>query len=398
MLYVYNDLVRAADSKLVTALVLLDLSSAFDTVDHSTLLTVLDRRFGVRESAMDWFSSYLSDRTQTFCANGVMSRPIPVTCSVPQGSVLGPVLFISYTDDVASIFDSHQVNHHLYADDKQAYVSVPVNNVSLARQILESCISDITSWCTSRRLQLNAAKTELIWFGSRQMLEKLTDSDLTLDTGTTVIRPVKSVRDLGVHLDSELTMKSHISKVVCSCYHQLRRIRQVRRMVGQDVAQQLVSAFILSRLDYCNSLLSRLPGSTIQPLQRVMNAAARVIMNLSLRDHVKPALKQLHWLPVEQRITYKLCLFMHHIHIGQAPQYLSDCVSTVSAASGRYRLRSTGSAVYVLPRTRTRFEERGFFYSGPAAWNTLPCDLHDITDTSTFRKRLKSVLFDRAYH
>jgi len=212
-----------------------------------------------------------------------------------------------------------------------------------------------------------------------------------------VIRPVKSVRDLGVHLDSELTMKTHISKVVSSCSHQLRRICQIRRLVGQDVAQQLVSAFILSRLDYCNSLLSLLPGSTIQPLQRVMNAAARVIMNLSLRDHVKPALKQLHWLPVEQRIIYKLCLFMHYIRIGQAPKYLSDCVSTVSAPSGRYRLRSTGSAAYVLPRTRTKFGECGF-YSGPAASNTLPSDLHDITDTSTFRKRLKNVLFDRAYN
>jgi len=308
------------------------------------------------------------------------------------------VLFISYTEDVTSIFDSHQVNHFLYADDKQAYVSVPVYNVSLARQTLEHCISDITLWCASRRLQLNASKTELIWFGSRKMLSKLTDSDLTLDTGTTVIRPSKFVRDLGVHLDSELPMKTHISKVVSCCCHQLRRIRQVRRHVGQDVAQQLVSSFILSRIDYCNSLLSRLPRSTIQPLQHVMNAAARVIMNLLLRDHVKPALKQLHWLPVEQRITYKLCLFMHHIEAGRAPQYLSDCVSTVSALDSRYRLRSTGLADYVLPRTRTKFGERGFSYCGPATWNTLPSDLHHITDTDSFKKRLKSVLFDRAYH
>ena len=99
----------------------------------------------------------------------------------------------------------------------------------------------------------------------------------------------------------------------------------------------------------------------------------------------------------QQRIIYRLCLFMHYIHIGQAPKYLSDCVSTVSAASGRYRLRSTGSAAYFLPRTRTKFGKRGFFYSGPAAWNTLPSDLHDITDTSTSRKRLKNVLFDRDY-
>ena len=103
-------------------------------------------------------------------------------------------------------------------------------------------------------------------------------------------------------------MKIHISKVVSSSYHQLRRIRQVRQLIGQDVAQQLVLAFILSRLDYCNSLLSCLPWSTVQPLQHVMNAAARVIMNWSLRNHVKPELKQLHWLPVQ------LCLFMHQIH------------------------------------------------------------------------------------
>jgi len=113
MLCVYNDLLRAVDSKLVTSLVLLDLSLAFDTIEHSTLLTVLDQRFGVQESAMDWFSTYLSDRTQMFCVNAVMSRTIPVTCSVPQGSVLGPMLFISYTADVTSIFDSHQVNRHL---------------------------------------------------------------------------------------------------------------------------------------------------------------------------------------------------------------------------------------------------------------------------------------------
>ena len=122
-------------------------------------------------------------------------------------------------------------------------------------------------------------------------------------------------------------------------------------------------------------------------------------MNLSLRDHVEPALKLLRWLPVQQRIIYKLCLFMHHIHTGQAPQYLSDCVSTVSALSGRYRLRSTGSADYVLPRTRTiDFENEVSPTVTQPPEHTLPSDLHDITDTGAFRKRLKSVLYGRVYH
>ena len=125
-----------------------------------------------------------------------------------------------------------------------------------------------------------------------------------------------------------------------------------------------------------------------------MNAAARAVMALSTRDHVKPALKQL---PVEQRISYKLCLLMHYIHTGLAPQYLSNCVSTISSSANRYRLRSCDTADYILPRTRTEFGEHGFHYSGPAAWNTLPSDLHDVTDTNVFKKRLKTVLFDRAY-
>ena len=117
-----------------------------------------------------------------------------------------------------------------------------------------------------------------------------------------------------------------------------------------------------------------------------MNATARVIVNLSLRDYVKPALKQLHWLPIEHRITYKLCLLMHVIHISQAVQYLTDCISKVSTAGGRYMLRLTDSAEYVLPRTRTKLRQLGFCYSGSAARNSLPSDLHECLSVTTVRR------------
>jgi len=115
-------------------------------------------------------------------------------------------------------------------------------------------------------------------------------------------------------------MKAHVSKVAGSCLYQLRRLRQIRRLVVQEVTAQLVSAFILSRLDYCNSVLAGLPRCTTEPLQRVLNAAARLILNLRLHDHVTPALlQQLHWLPIQYRITYKLCLTMHLVHTNRAP-------------------------------------------------------------------------------
>ena len=185
-----------------------------------------------------------------------------------------------------------------------------------------------------------------------------TDSDLTPDTGTTVIRPLKSIHDLGVYLDSELTMKTHISKVVSCCHHQLCRIRQVRRLVRQDVAQHLVSAFILSWLDYCNTLLSRLPRSTIQPLQHVMNAAAQVIMNLSLHDHVSQLWSSYIGCQLSKAL-YTSCVCSCITSTLDKHHNTCQTISTVSALSGRYRLRSTGSVDYVLPRTKTKFGERG---------------------------------------
>ena len=128
-------------------------------------------------------------------------------------------------------------------------------------------------------------------------------------------------------------MKTHVSKVASSCFYQLRRLRQITRLVGQEVAAQLVSAFILSRLDYCNSVLAGLPRCTTEPLQHVLNAAARLVLNLRPRDHVTPALQQLHWLPIDYSITYKLCFIMHLVHAKHAPQYLSDSVQSVPCSS-----------------------------------------------------------------
>jgi len=202
VLCVHNELVHAIDEQRITGLVMLDLSAVFDTVDQSILLSVLERRLGVCDTTLSWFTSYLSGRTQTFHVNGTSSDQLPVICSVPQGSSAGPVEFIAYTEDVSEVFNRHGVQHHLYADDKQAYVNAPVSDVPTARATLQSCITDVGDWCSSRRLQLNETKTELIWFGSKKILGKVRESELNLTVGSNIIQPVKSVRDLGVQLST----------------------------------------------------------------------------------------------------------------------------------------------------------------------------------------------------
>jgi len=153
---VYNDVVRAVDKGQVPPLVLLDLSSVFDTVDHDCLLSVLQRRFSVDGDAMTWFRSYPADRTRTFVAGKDHYGPLPVNCSVPQGSVLGPIKFIAYTADVSEVIAQHGVSYHLFADDEQLYTAVSRDEIQVARQRLTSCISVLRDWCASRRLQLNA--------------------------------------------------------------------------------------------------------------------------------------------------------------------------------------------------------------------------------------------------
>ena len=174
------------------------------------------------------------------------------------------------------------------------------------------CVFELHRWCASRRLQLNPSKTEIIWFGSRSSLSKMEGIELALHVGNDVIEPTSCVRDLGVFLDCELSMKQHIGKVASACFYHLCRLRQVRRILGEAVVARLVSAFILSRLDYCNSVLANLPKKTIEPLQRVQNAAARLVARIGTRDHITPVLRSLHWLPIKLRIQYKLCVLMHH--------------------------------------------------------------------------------------
>jgi len=400
VLKVISDIFDAADAdpSKVTMLGMLDLSAAFDTVDHEILLERLRRSYGISGKALSWLASFLDGRSQTvdFCGRrSVLAR---LFFGVPQGSVLGPLLFVLYTADVIKIAESLGVRVHSYADDTQLYLHCPASDEQTTVDQLKSCIQRIGVWMKSNRLKLNADKTQFMWLGTRQQLAKLKVRSLVLDGVNIEISD--TAINLGVTLDSELTMQKHAGAVARSCFYQLRQLRSVRRILTRDAALTLVHAFVTSRVDYCNSVFAGSTEAVIKRLQAVLNAAARLISTKKRSDHITPVLRdELHWLPIRQRISYKVALMVYRCLHGLAPVYLSQACIPVSSLSGRRSLRSAAHGDLFIPPTRTvRFGQRSFCSTGPVTWNSLPTDVRDPSlSIEQFKKKLKVCLFRQAY-
>ena len=210
---------------------------------------------------------------------------------------------------------------------------------------------------------------------------------MILNLGVVTVNPVESVRDRGVILNSELSMRQHISKITQICYFHLRRIRQLRWTLDTLKLQRLVSAFILSRIDYCNAVLGSLLASTTASLQRVLKIAARLVVGHSTGND---AMRKLHWLPISHRILFKLCLFMFAVVNNTSPVYITEMTTPISALPGRGRLRSAATDMYDIAHTRTKFGDRAFSVAGPREWNSLPADINSIHELTNIKRAIKT--------
>ena len=398
LLKIFSDILDAADSAQVTLLGLLDLSAAFDTVDHDILLTRLHKSYGVGGTALAWISSFIQGRQQSVTFNGHQSTRIQLKYGVPQGSVLGPLLFILYTSDVISIAASLGVGAHFYADDSQLYLHCLATDQSTAALRLAECIERVEGWMNSNRLKLNSDKTQFLWLGSRQQLAKIDTKTMTI--GEHRIESSTSAKNLGVTFDSELGMDLHVNNITRSCFYQLRQLISIRRSLSTDAAKTLVHSLISSRVDYCNSIFYGATNIVVRRLQSVLNAAARLISNKRKFDHITPVLRDhLHWLPIRQRIEFKIAVFVRNAVHGRGPTYLSRTCNPVREVDARAHLRSAVRGDLTVPRTKTRrFGPRSFRVSGPVVWNSLPEDIR-IPELSLerFKSMLKTHLFRQAY-
>ena len=246
------------DNNKIRILTLLDLSAGFDTIDHQILLTRLQHSFVISGPALSWFSSYLSNRTHAVTINSLQSEHTTLHYGVTQGSVLGPVLFILYTQPLFNLVSKHAVSHHAFADDNQLYKISTLDAIHQSIETLQNCTIDVKSWMTANKLQLNDNKTEaMIILSNRMSVHSPLPS--VIHIGDTDVPFVLSVKNLGVTLDSNLSMSQHISNTCKAAYIQIRHVSSIRHLLTTQATQTLVCSLVLSRLDYCNSLLSGCP-------------------------------------------------------------------------------------------------------------------------------------------
>ena len=398
LLKVQSDILQNMDEQRVTLLVMLDLSAALDTIDHKILLETLRSGVGVGGTALQWFTSYLSNRTQQVKVHGVTSEKINLDTGVPQGSCLGPVLFTAYVADLFRIIQKHLLDAHGYADDHQLYLSFrpsPTTNQQEALAAMERCISELRAWMIKNQLMVNDTKTEFMLIGTKQQLERVQISSIKV--GQDDIQPVTFVRNLGVIFDSQLKMDLHVTKACKTAYYHLHNIRRIRKYLTDDATCSIIHAFVTSQIDYCNSLLSGLPDNLIKKVQRVQNTAARLVCKLRKYDRITPAFITLHWLPVKYRIIFKVALLVHKGVHGNAPSYITEML--VMKSSSRYVMRSNNACMLTVPKHRcSTLGARAFAVQGPKQWNDLPTELRLCSDTAEFKRKLKTHLFTKFVH
>ena len=344
---------------------------------------------------MEWFRSYLSDRTQFVNVNGSTSERHVLKFGVPQGSVLGPLLYSMYTSPLSDIACKHELSFHFYADDTQLYVTFEtssLNDIELSKCKLEACVREIDTWMLLNRLKLNKDKTELLVISSLHLARPTLSHIHVCDER---VLASSKASNIGVLFDESLSMAPQVTAICKSAFYHLRKISLIRKYLTVDAAQLLVQALVTSKLDYCNSLLYGSPKYLIKQLQRVQNAAARVVTVSPKFCHITPVLKNLHWLPIDLRIEFKILTITYKALHDLAPAYIKNLLKNYYPPRD---LRSSKKNLLVVPAFRTNsYGRRAFSVIAPLLWNSLPQHIRDAGSLDIFKRRLKTALFIRAF-
>ena len=397
LLKIHSDIIHNIDQQKITALVLLDLSAAFDSISQSKLLDILNCRFNISGNSLNWFKTYLLNRTRIVSIDNSYSSSTKLNYGVPQGSCIGPIAFLAYISAIQEIVLRHNITIEAFADDTQLYLSCNNNPKSLNHTLyqIEQCVSDIRTFFLTHQLKINDNKTEQLLIGSPIQISKISINEISIRVGNSTIPVSHDARNLGVNFDSTLSFKQHFKNVSRKSYFQLTKINQIKKYLPADTIKSLIHSLIFSNLDYCNALYYNLPQTQLNKLQKIQNSAARIISGTPKYNHITPVLKSLHWLPVKVRIEFKILILTFKALYSDSSSPVQDMVSKYNPPRS---LRSANKNKLCTPKIKNEVGSRSFRHASPTLWNSLPYNIRSISSLPIFKSRLKTYLFCKYFN
>lgn len=391
LLKITDDILQATDNNLLTVLVLLDYSKAFDRLNHDLLLAVL-KNIDFSEKALNMVGSYLGDREQIVKLNDKFSSTLTVSNGVPQGSILGPLFFILYTAHFKNCLN--YCTYHCYADDTQIYMSFAESQLQQAIDKINSDLSAIYNMSQKYCLTINPTKSQIILFGPKNVRKRCSDK-LIFYLNNEPLSFSETVKNLGLNIDSNLTFDKHVNYIISKSYSSLKLIYNNSTLLNFKVKKVLCEALVLSHLNFLDVVYGPcLTKYNCKRLQMIQNSCVRFLFGLKRRQAVSDKLHRLSWLNTSQRRFLHYSCLCYNIIKHQIPKYLFRKL-TLRSNMHNFNMRITHLAT--IPRHRTTFFEKCFTYTASKVLNKI---MHFVISTRrstlSIKNNLKSALLNES--
>ena len=385
LLTITNKIYENIEDRKISLLLLLDLSKAFDSVSHQILLSKCEK---VNVDSF-WFEDYLKNRVQSVRIGNTLSSSKEIKFGVPQGSILGPLLFIIYVNDLPQYMNDVLLVQ--YADDTQILLTGDISELETIKRRAEVILDKVRRYFNFNGLLLNENKTQCIYFGAWQYISKIPDNLKIVFNGNE-LSPQKHVKNLGVYMDCCMTFNAHVNKLHNKLMGVLLFLNRITKRFDQDSRKMVVQSLILSLINYALKVWGSTNKTNILKVQRLQNFASKVAIGGARRiDHASPIIEGLKWLRIDKKYIYEICTFIFKIKSREVPEWLYE-LPTASEARGTAVVTRQNNKLFI-PRTRTKNGARNMKVEGPRLWNSLPDNVASCQSISCFKEKLFNYLF-----
>ena len=378
----------AIDIGQIICAIFVDLRRAFDTVEIYILLCKL-RAVGCSERVLRWFKSYLCNRSQKVSFKNAFSDTRNTFAGVPQGSILGPLLFLIMINDLPGVLE--HCNLTMYADDTTLYLC-GTDHVVLQTKIQED-LDRMSSWLKRNKLNLNIEKTHFMIIGTKQRIitHDKGGNPISLKFNGEALSRVRSTKCLGVIIDESLLWHEHVDSVCKKVIASLSMLRRIRKFIGQKELILLYNCLIQSQLDYCCEVWGSRFDTHINRLEVLQKRAARMILNASFFTSSDDLFKRLNILPFHKRVVYFRCIFIHKCIHDLSSDFFKNKFLEVSSVHS-FNTRHSTNRNLIFPKCNTEYCKKSFIHSAINLWNSLPNDLKGTESIFSFKFKLKQYL------